>query len=74
MPIVLSPYKPDATCPKCGGKDVSTAYRETDLVWSCLYHHERIGGEHFDRTCRTCGYVWAEACLGKDEVLHRDTT
>lgn len=53
------PFNPDASCPKCGGKDLGIQWHEGNH-WGCQYWDE-----HLDRYCRTCGYKWAEKPLDK---------
>ncbi len=64
MPSVLNPYNLDAACPKCGGKEIITRYHEDGQGYTEYLRHGYIKGEHLDRICRICGYVWAEACVG----------
>jgi hypothetical protein len=45
----MSLYNPDAVCPKCGFRHVSTKYSYAD------------GG--LIRGCLQCGYWWLEECL-----------
>lgn len=60
----LTPFDPEAKCPKCGHDDVRVnhvgGYR-----YSCTHeakprHPET---EHLDRTCQRCHFGWAEAVL-----------
>lgn len=53
----LPPYNPDANCPKCQTKDISTRYYPEGA--------RRISGtmstgEHLARHCRTCSFNWDE--------------
>lgn len=66
----LPPYDPDATCPKCGHEDVSTAYIGNGHHWNCkdhgappaTFHGSRdcCADEHLHRTCQRCHYLWRE--------------
>jgi len=70
-PEPLPPYNSNARCPKCGtGKDEG----EIRTRWCEGEHMTEIrmnawgtrtlrcpAGEHFHRTCSTCGYEWLEA-------------
>jgi hypothetical protein len=52
-----------AVCPKCRGENIVTNYKPNAHAWSCRYHARHPGCctfEHVDRTCRRCGYSWAE--------------
>jgi hypothetical protein len=58
----LPPFEPAAACPKCGAGEPLTRY------WSGRELDSPLGvpREHLGRTCRTCGYVWVNAC--KDDA------
>lgn len=62
QPMTLPPFKPDATCPKCGHEAVHTAYRpggQSD--WMDPIEHR--GQERHVRTCNRCHYKWCEAVI-----------
>lgn len=66
----LPPYNPDANCPKCQTKDISTRYYPEGA--------RRISGtmstgEHLARHCRTCSFNWDEG-LARDHGLSEDVT
>lgn len=65
----LSPYNPDATCPKCGFEDVATGYRPGTHF---LCPSGTFVGEHLDRRCRRCQHEWAEECIAGDAERARD--
>ncbi len=53
-------YNSEATCIKCGGKDISSTFYKADTaIWEGgnykEYKHEVI-----HRHCRTCNYFWDE--------------
>lgn len=59
-------YDALATCPKCDGTDIGTAYQRVvpDGSRGCMspcYGHP--DGEHIDRNCRRCGFAWWEQCV-----------
>ena len=52
-------------CPKCGGLDVSTKYREKEdyrSIWECK---QSVTIEHMCRQCRYCDFTWDEAPLDR---------
>ncbi len=63
--MTLRPFNQDAVCPKCGSSDVYVSHRPNGR--DCSYPRRcgmsQFDGEHMDRGCRRCGYVWAEAPL-----------
>ena len=58
-------YNPDATCPKCGGKKVTTNYAKYCGWMSTERFHCRLfwDKEHMHRCCSGCGYTWCERPL-----------
>ena len=59
-------YSADAACPKCRHDQIRSFYRpsmryghQSGCALECPY------GEHMDRTCQRCEYIWAEACLAE---------
>ena len=62
----LPQYDPKARCPKCGGPEVRTDYRNEGCSDpSCT----TCEAEHLRRACCRCHYVWAEAALDKWQLL-----
>ena len=53
----LSPYNPNATCPKCGGEDIHTQFVP------CLTRKNPSDEDVIIRRCARCGYPWHEAPL-----------
>jgi len=65
--IKLEPYKRNAPCPKCGGKEINTTYhaKGDDEAFSVKLCHRRefnmiTIGEHLHRKCSCCKYEWLE--------------
>jgi transcription elongation factor Elf1 len=60
----MTPFNPEATCPKCGHEDVNSSYVEerVRLFISCS-DNDQEAGEHIRRKCRRCNYSWNEATL-----------
>lgn len=61
----LPPFEFRAHCPKCGHKEVGTAYCDG---YSLRQYHspcENLSerAEHLHRHCCRCGYEWLEACM-----------
>lgn len=61
----MKPFDPNATCPKCGGGEVTTVFVRR-AYWSD-YGGVQPDGEHLARTCTACGYAWAEAPMDAEE-------
>lgn len=72
--MTLPTFNPEAKCPQCGGDDISVSYLDNnayscqstyapraypDARPVCHYH----SGPHHHRTCRRCGFRWAEAVM-----------
>ena len=58
---VSGSYNPNATCPKYGGEEVSTGYREKDSYGDICYPY--IEREHHRLHCQRCHYEWPEGVL-----------
>jgi DNA-directed RNA polymerase subunit M/transcription elongation factor TFIIS len=59
--FTLPPPDPLA-CRKCGSEAIATSWHLSDN--DCPYQARlRDAGEHLHRTCRTCGFYWADATL-----------
>jgi hypothetical protein len=62
----LPRFDAKASCLKCGGYDVATQWHHVGLrssSFSCAEVRRldtSFPPEHLCRTCRRCGYVWAE--------------
>jgi hypothetical protein len=56
-----------AICSRCLGETVSLAYCPGGITRmvsdSLVCHRDGIFGEHFHRTCTSCGHVWYERML-----------
>jgi len=54
----------NSQCSKCGEIDTNVQWHKS--TYECLYKQQDRrdwpydGGEHLHRTCRTCGYTWAD--------------
>lgn len=64
----MKPYDENATCPKCGGAEVATRHERDAHHRDCplretLSRPDCCTAEHLCRTCRCCGYEWAESVL-----------
>lgn len=60
----LPPFNENAACLKCRGTDISARYigKPTDHLWRPQCGQASWSApEHIDRSCRRCGYEWAEA-------------
>lgn len=57
MTETLPPFNPDATCPKCGSRDISVkhSWLAKEPKW--------VRVECMNRICRSCGYEWEELPL-----------
>lgn len=63
----LPSYRPEGGCPKCGGVTVGTHYVAGD---SCDEQTCRTcDQEHLARTCRLCGFAWAEATVDNADPI-----
>ncbi len=63
----MNTYKVSNKCPKCGGCEISDQYHKDQ--WPCnRYRHDKPvwDKEHIHRTCKRCGYEWAEEPLEID--------
>jgi hypothetical protein len=61
--VNLPYFNDSAKCEKCGCKDVKASYAKPGwrgYYETCSSHGE---GEHIDRRCSRCNYIWAEKCL-----------
>ncbi len=62
-------FSASAVCSKCGHDDISVIYRQSG--YECSYPRpcgmSQFDGEHMDRSCRRCGYSWAESVLSVTE-------
>ena len=54
----LRPFTKKRVCRKCKGRDISRRYCTDD--WAQENHYYSLPKEHFDMTCRECGYKWFE--------------
>jgi hypothetical protein len=79
--MVLKPYNPDVTCPKCGCKDISAMYYQDVYDHGGITFSERrkLGIEDtvrnfVKRSCRNCHFEWLEAALDTfhHEVEHHE--
>lgn len=64
--LVLSAYRPDVSCPKCGGAKVLASYcagGTTDSHVSSQCYADTAGQEHLHRTCKRCHFTWYEKTL-----------
>jgi predicted nucleic-acid-binding Zn-ribbon protein len=53
-------YEPTRKCVKCGHGKAETKHCTGNYL--CARFPFEIG-DHIDRRCTNCGYVWAEDCL-----------
>lgn len=79
--MTLPTYNPEATCPQCAWDDISTTYLD-DTEHACqttyapcpregarpVCHY--YSGPHHHRTCRRCGYRWAEAAMAPSMAMY----
>ncbi len=72
--MTLPTFQPEAVCAQCGHDEIAVHYVEGNehacmSTYAppaydgarCVCHYHR--GPHFHRTCRRCGWRWAEAVL-----------
>lgn len=62
-------YRKEHKCKKCGSGDINDDYHKALGFKPCGYWHpgQQFPGEHIHRTCKNCGYEWAEAPLIKED-------
>lgn len=67
----MTPFNPKATCPKCGGGGVASAWRaagiEDGMTVLGMPIRDKSQPERIVRRCTTCGYSWPEAPLDREE-------
>lgn len=60
----MNPYDPNAKCPKCGGEDVASAFREFVIQGNGTSPTTiGVAKENILRTCRRCHFSWPELPL-----------
>jgi hypothetical protein len=67
----LEPFRPDATCAKCGGEAVSAAWHPCAVAGERCFKGtsaQRVAGEHICRRCDRCGHGWCELPLDGGEA------
>lgn len=77
MTATYPQYSPDATCPKCDGRNIDSSYQgagshfggcPSDGETFVLRSEGAMAGPEWQlRTCRWCGYAWPEMCADGDE-------
>ncbi|TBW33583.1 hypothetical protein EYW49_20085 [Siculibacillus lacustris] len=65
--MTMKTYDPAATCPKCGGTDVSALWQDRDVARGYQWDPMPVE-EHLRRRCQRCAYEWPEAPLDATEA------
>src|SRR3989344_5205253 len=61
--VSIPAFRENSKCTKCGCADVSLSYHEVRTVSIHSSGTSCGTGEHVDKKCKRCGYVWSEQCL-----------
>ena len=64
----MDPYKEDRRCLKCGDRNAATWYVSAEDPFMPLAGRVMGAAEWLRRTCRRCGYEWAEKPFDAAEV------